>query len=150
MILGTLEVQEDPRLLGDYSRQSWILDPARMKPNEIHWGGIQDPKLLTGPLEQFWIHDPTRMKPNERRVLDPILLGKTSQQSWILDLGSHPNEFHSVSFGWGPRSVSAILDLGSRLNELHSVSYGGGPGSKIAGKDFPAIFRLGSRPNKTE
>ena len=51
MIFGTLEAQEDPRLLGGFippgnleSRTS----PPGMKPNEIHSGGIQDPRLLRG------------------------------------------------------------------------------------------------------
>ena len=45
------------------------------------------------------------------------------------------------------KDPSAILDLGSRPNEFHSVSFGfirARPGPKIAVKDLSAILDLGS------
>ena len=103
-----------------------------MKPNEIHSGGIKDPrsKIAEG---SFPIQNPARMNfirfhsVSFGRVLDPRLLGKAPQQSWILDLGSCPNEFH-------------IQDLPRmKPNEIHS----GGiqdPRSKIAEGSFPVIL----------
>ena len=140
----------DPRLLGKTPQQSWILDLGS-RPNEfhsvsfgggpgyeIHSGRIQDPRSKIDEGSFPVILDPgrARMKPNEIHsggVLDPRLLGKT-QQSWILDLGSRPKEFHSVSFGFirgrswiqdcreGPPSNTWILPKRNRMKstKIHS------------------------------
>ena len=155
-----------------------ILDPgrARMKPNEMHSGGIQDPRSKIVERSFKAILDPgrPRMKPNEIHsggVLDPRLLGKTPQESWILD-PARMNfiRFHSVSFGrafqkvgsggvsrmkpnegWDPRSkiaersFTAILDPGRAQMKPNEIHPGGiqDPRSKIVERSFKAILDPG-------
>ena len=118
-----------------------------MKPNEIHSGGIQDPrfKIAEGSFPVILDPEPRQMNfirfhsVSFGRVLDPRLLGKTPQQSWILD----PTRMNFIRFHSGDPPEPTF----SKWNEIRS----GGiqdPRSKIAEGSFPVILDPEPRPNE--